>query len=160
MYGCYQFTTGDTTYYDVILAEALGDAREISFSVRAGNNAHIAFFSPSKSSEGVYEIVLGSQNNSQSIIRQSDQGPYEVIASTPNIVSPHEHRKFWADAKNGVVRVGAGSTIGSNLIMEWNDTKPHIVTYVGFRTGPGSSGTWNVCIKGKANQAYRYAEWK
>ena len=34
---------------------------------------------------------------------------------------------FWADAVAGLVRLGRGSTLGEQIIMEWQDPTPHEV---------------------------------
>ena len=55
-----------------------------------------------------------------------------------------EDRPFWADAKGGLVRLGKGLTIGSDIVMEWQDSNPVDPKYVVFSTGYGSSGFWKI----------------
>ena len=55
-----------------------------------------------------------------------------------------EDRPFWADAKGGLVRLGKGATIGSDIIMEWQAPNPVDPNYVVFSTGTSSTGFWKV----------------
>ena len=37
---------------------------------------------------------------------------------TPDIVSADEDRVFWADAHEGLVRLGTGEEVGQNIVMQ------------------------------------------
>ena len=63
---------------------------------------------------------------------------------TPRLLNSMEDRPFWADAKGGLVRLGKGLTIGSDIVMEWQDSNPVDPKYVVFSTGYGSSGFWKI----------------
>ena len=60
------------------------------------------------------------------------------------MLNSREDRPFWADAKNGLVRLGKGLTIGSDIVMEWQDSNPVDPKYVVFSTAWGSTGFWKV----------------
>ena len=90
----------------------------------------------------MYEIVIGGWGNSQSVIRRGSQGSTKDLKSTKDILKSTEDRPFWADAKDGFVRLGTGNIIGSNIVLEWKDNLPLDVNYVGFMTGWGSTGVW------------------
>ena len=92
----------------------------------------------------MYEIVIGGWNNTKSVIRKGSQGSAKDERVTQSILSPNEDRPFWADAKNGLVRLGKGKVIGSNIVMQWKDHKPFNPSYVGFMTGFGSTGIWKI----------------
>ena len=114
------------------------------FTVRAPGDAHLGYFSERKNygnEEGLYEIVIGGWGNGRSVIRR--QGSEKLGISTPNILNPNEDRPFWADAKDGLIRLGRGNTIGNEIILQWQDNQPLDLTYVGFMTGWGSSAIWN-----------------
>ena len=55
-----------------------------------------------------------------------------------------EDRPFWADAKDGLVRLGKGLMIGSDIVMEWQDSNPVDPNYVVFSTAWGSTGFWKI----------------
>ena len=82
--------------------------------------------------------------STQSVIRQSNQGTNEVVTSTPGLLSNEEYVDFWADAVDGLVRVGMGHEIGSEILMQWQDPEHHEAMYVGLMTGWGSTGMVNL----------------
>ena len=99
----------------------------------------------------MYEIVIGGWNNTKTVIRKGSQGSAKDERVTQSILSPNEDRPFWADAKNGFVRLGKGKIIGSDIVIKWQDNQPLDPVYVGFMTGFGSTGVWKISedIKGK-----------
>ena len=143
---CSTFSTKDDTKYDRSLFKQLCNINKaIIFNVRAKNDAHVGFFTNKKSDKELYEIVIGGWGNKQSVIRREGQGKNLVTKATANILSANEDRTFWADANNGVVRLGEGPIIGKKIVMSWTDKKPLNSIYVGFMTGWGSTGNWNAC---------------
>ena len=131
--------------------------KAIVFTVDAKHDAHIGFFSENKScaprcSNEMYEIVIGGWNNSQSVIRRGSQGLIKDLKDTQNILKSNEDRPFWADAKDGLVRLGHGKVIGSNIVMKWQDNQPLDPSYVGFMTGFGSTGIWKISENDKGKK--------
>ena len=57
--------------------------------------------------------------------------------------------QLWADALDGLVRLGRGDIVGENLIIEWQDPNPHVATRVGLMTGWGATGIVNFFMKTK-----------
>ena len=68
----------------------------------------------------------------------------EETLETSEILSDVEHRSFWTDFENGLVRVGKGDVIGSDILLEWQETDQLAPKYVGFMTGWGSVGSWTL----------------
>ena len=134
---------------------ALPKNKAIRFSVKAGNDAHLGFFSDKKGDHENYEVVLSGWGNKKSVIRESAGGKNQVELATKNLLNKNQYRKFWASAQNGLVRVGKGSVIGKNLLMKWQDPKPHTATYIGLKSGWGSDGRWKVCGQNKAEYELR-----
>jgi len=149
---CLTASTADNRQYDTIFSQELGSLKAVTFTVLASNDAHVGFFSSSKSLSEVYEIVIGGWSNSKSVIRKSNQGTNQVEASTSNIVSSSEAKQFWASASNGLVQFGHGSVIGEQTILSWQDPNPHEAVFIGVMTGWGSTGTWNVCMEEDATE--------
>jgi hypothetical protein len=143
---CATVTTYDEANNYWILEEMpLGISKAVTFSVMAGNDAHVGFFSETMESSELYEIVIGGWGNSQSVIRACGQCDNEVVLADYAPLDGGEYRQFWADAVDGLVRVGEGSTVGQNTLLEWQDPDHHIAEYVGVMTGWGSGGDWEVC---------------
>eukprot|EP01051_Picozoa_sp_SAG22_P003442 SAG22_NODE_167_length_16764_cov_34.845245_6_plen_1062_part_00 len=167
---CVSIESGDTQTYDNIIDDAtfLGDDKAITFTVQAGNDAHVGFFSDTQSTGEVYEIVLSGWGNTRSTIRPANQATNSLVDEagnptdcqgtagticTPDLLSAEEMRPFWADAVNGLVRLGTGSAVGANLLMSWQDPDHHVASYIGVMTGWGSAGTWSVCGAADAGDA-------
>lgn len=143
---CEEIMSYNTETYDTILSRELGPAKAVTFTVRAPNDAHVGFFSRERSLDEVYEIVIGGWGDTQSVIRESNQGTNQVTVDTQGIVSADEDRPFWADAHEGLVRLGTGTVVGENVVMQWQDPDPHTAVYVGIMTGWGGEGVWNMCF--------------
>ena len=143
--------TEDTKQYDSALFQELDSGKSIIFTVRAPHSAHIGFMCDGCSNE-FYEILIGGWSNTQSVIRRKTLGTLDghakVTASTAGILDPNEDQPFWADALNGLVRLGKGNIIGQNVVMQWQDPNPIIPNSIGFMTGWGTSGDWNIKILG------------
>ena len=154
--GCLSATSGDTTTYDTILPQPLGDDKSVVFTVTAGNDAHLGFFSDTQSTGEVYEIVLSGWGNTMSTIRPCNQcsNSYQGADAsggrrpTPGLLSATEARTFWASAVDGLVIVGTGDSVGDDELMRWQDPDHHVASYVGVMTGWGATGEWEVCATG------------
>ena len=71
----------------------------------------------------------------------------EVDQDTPGLISPDDYRQFWADAANGLLRLGYGNIVGFHTLMTMQDsTDIQDIQYAGVSTGWGSDGDWVVCI--------------
>ena len=141
------FHTENNEQYDSALFQELDSGKSIIFTVQAPNDAHIGFMCVGCSNE-FYEIVIGGSGNAYSVIRRkmlhTIGGETKVFASTPGILHGNEYRPFWADALNGLVRLGKGNIIGQNVVMQWQDPNPIIPNSIGFMTGWGATGDWNI----------------
>lgn len=136
------FTTGDTKRYDQMGIQ-IPASKAIVFELDASNDAHLGFFTASRSLDEMYEIVISGWGNTKSVIRRRNQGPEKTDrASTKGLLSSGSYTHLWADAKGGVVRFGRGDVVGQDVILQWNDPHPLNVTSVGMMTGWGSSGKW------------------
>ena len=149
--------TGNTIIYDSDNFKKLAEDKAIIFTVDAKHDAHVGFFSEKKSCpinclNEMYEIVIGGWDNSQSVIRRGSQGSNKDLKATLNILKSNEDRPFWADAKDGLVRLGKGKVIGSDIVMKWQDNKPFDPSYVGFMTGFGSTGKWKISENNKGKK--------
>lgn len=122
----------------------------VKFTVKASNDAHLGFFTDSKSNSLMYEIVLGGWSNKQSVIRRCNQCTNQVTKSTPSLNSKVVAKQFWATFSKGLVSVGTGDVFGKSVIMSWQDPNPLVITNVGVMTGWGSTGSWTVCDDGES----------
>ena len=163
--------------YDFLQNE-LGDTGAITFSVRAANDAHIGFFETQDGltdtqcdgSDGCddpagpqYEIILCGWGGASSTIRSETQSPRDggsiPLQDTTGMITADDFRQFWASAVNGLVRVGAGNLVGSNVIMQWQDPDAFLhVRWAGVATGWGAEGDWVVCLPEKCTGFFNAAD--
>ena len=79
----------------------------VEFQVMACREAHIALYNNS-ADLGLhnYEVVIGSQRNTQVQINLPFRGRKVASVFHPDLLHCFTMRKFWIDWKDGVLRVG------------------------------------------------------
>ncbi|KAK3087586.1 hypothetical protein FSP39_007876 [Pinctada imbricata] len=94
----------------------------------------------------MYEIVFGGFNNLKHTIRtrKNDNNYLVSMTEMAGLLSCTEYKSFWITWKNFHIIAGTGQTIGSNVLLEYNDTRPDpfIVRYIGISTWYGVIGQW------------------
>ena len=119
-------------YYFVFEIKACGDAMVVL--APSVGDIHLAF-----------EIGIGLDKNTQSIIRRSIQGPGVMTVSTLNILSCNESRPFWVGWRDGHIEVGKGNIPGQNRFMSYYNASSAPRTHaVAVQTGWGNSGHWTI----------------
>lgn len=91
------------------------------FSVQCENDAHIVLNEiPGMTQYNAYEVALGIEQNTVSVIMRNRGGPDIRRENTPNILSADEFRHFWIswDYTKGLVEVGKGVEVGSNSFLQ------------------------------------------
>ena len=80
----------------------------VIFRVKASANAHILLSDTILDEHAnVYEVVLGINQNTQSVIRESKYGTNVAWVSTLDILSPDEVRFFWISWTDQKIQVGS-----------------------------------------------------
>lgn len=128
------------------------------FTVMAASDATVGLFTSTKDFANYYGIVIGGWGNTQSNIEVSRDGVSAEYGLPNNVwgtyLSATAAETFWISyscRSNGIdadIRVGRGSTVGSNIIMDLIDYDSCLVIeHVGFATGHGNTGDswWNLC---------------
>ena len=115
------------------------------FTVAACNNAYIFMTSIiGVTSMFMYEVKL---TNSKSTIFQGHEGWPYVQVNTPNILNCQIPQQFWVSWINGNVRVGKGTIVGSQTIMDWQDMNPRPIASIGLATDQiPSSAEWTFLL--------------
>ena len=144
-------TEASGTYHPALFKTITDGDTAVIFTVRASNDVHVGYFSELKTygnGGGLYEIVIGGWRvgspplGTKSIINRMGSG-VSPLTDTLDILNPNEDRPFWVDAKDGLVRLGKGNTIGNDIIVQWQDPSPLDPIYIGFMTQSGSTGIWS-----------------
>ncbi|XP_035672993.1 semaphorin-5B-like [Branchiostoma floridae] len=114
------------------------------FLVQAGSDVHIGLASSNGDLDATYEFVIGGWGNLRSAIRRVPQGANMISHTTVDILSPTEYRAFWLiwspDGRIAVQRFGDDLPF-----LEWTDPDPRPVSYIGYSTGFGHTGLWQLC---------------
>ncbi|XP_076109301.1 uncharacterized protein LOC143078283 isoform X1 [Mytilus galloprovincialis] len=114
--------------------------QSIRFKVKANNDAHVALMSSNTPNDPLYEIVLGSWGNKQSVIRDRKQGG-QLAVYRGRVLNSNEFRTFTIKWSNARIRVEDES---GKKLMEWTDTtNPYTIRNIGISTGWGSTGIWS-----------------
>ncbi|XP_015586318.1 uncharacterized protein LOC107263519 isoform X1 [Cephus cinctus] len=115
----------------------------VSIEVKAKSNAHIALTNAKGETSPMYEIMIGGWENSASVIRYNRTQPDKVRVDTKGILNSNEYKKFSISWLDGHIVVKTGNQSGP-VLLDWHDPNPIGVSYIGVRTGWGSTGNWNL----------------
>ncbi|XP_077861526.1 uncharacterized protein LOC144341898, partial [Saccoglossus kowalevskii] len=135
------FLSSEDDYTYEYVAASPGVSRT-DFEVKASNDALIGLSEEGQDMPDMYEIVIGGNKNTQSFIRRCMLCENEVVEETPDILSADEFRAFYVTWYDGYIKVGKRS---EEPFMEWQDPDPLPVNYVGYTTGWGSEGEFQLC---------------
>ncbi|KYB26739.1 hypothetical protein TcasGA2_TC033650 [Tribolium castaneum] len=117
----------------------------LHFYVKTTKDAHILLVSSKFAVDGhnqsVYEIVIGANNNTQSIIRKKIKVDEKITVNTKNYVTEKEFRSFWIHAnKYGVISVGLGGA--EEAFMVWQDLNPLSIKKFSFGSYINTTAQW------------------
>ncbi|CAH0549377.1 unnamed protein product [Brassicogethes aeneus] len=107
-----------------------------SFEIQAKNDVHVGLFTVPEPIPPWYEIVIGSLNNTQSLIRKDKVGfGSEVVTSnTSGVLDLKKWNKFWVRFSKNTIALGMQQEI--DPFISWRDCN-------GL---PDTNGTWKINI--------------
>lgn len=111
----------------------------LRFQVMAAHDCHIAFTSGPEETDPMLEVFIGGWEGTASAVRFKKADDL-VKAETPDILSAGEFREFWIATDHDEVRVGRGNEF--EPFMQCAIPEPFRITYFGYSTGWGASGSW------------------
>lgn len=117
----------------------------ITFMLKAAGDAHIALSAVySELERKTWEIVIGAENNTKSMIKDGAMGPVRVEALTMNIVTDNDFRYFWISWADNHLEVGRGAQYGYGRFLHWHvpPNKQFQINCLGVSTGKASRGQW------------------
>ena len=89
-----------------------------------------------------YELVLGTTQNSRSILRNRTTGEVYADVQTPSLLSCTDARPFWLRFEKGIFEVGRGHDVGSDIFLSYVDTTPTAIHALGTTTISSPSTYW------------------
>ena len=144
----YQQTPDQYKYIPVEGFDA--SAGEITFEVKARNDAHIALGEDNLHNGKKYEIVLGGWGNRQSVIRGQNQGS-NLVTYRAVVLNNAEYTKFRLSWDKTMLKVERESGDSWEMIMKLSgrDKSPHNaynwdIRYMMISTGWGATGDWHI----------------
>ena len=124
-----------------------------SFAVKSRSEVHVILTADHTSDES-YHITL-ENSMGQSYLSRGGDLTRLVTTSASNLLSQNEFRHFWVSWKDGDIQVGRGQHKSTqSRLMQWFDTKPYSIKYVGFSTSAASSGEFKIWRKDSVGQTY------
>ena len=142
------YTTTEYNYDQVWLD--VSEQHDLKFLVRVCKDANVGLFTSFEDSESkMYRIIIGGWGNRASAIRGTPvPGATNLVQeTTPAILSCESLRPFWISWEGGLIRMGRGSTVGVDTLMQWQDQDtPLTVTGASLASGSGTgiSADWEV----------------
>ncbi|XP_076468513.1 uncharacterized protein LOC143299208 isoform X2 [Babylonia areolata] len=112
--------TPDAYCYQHVPEVPVNNKTFITFKIKAAGEAYLSLSAVYGDLERkTYEIVLGAEENSKSLIRDSSLGPIKAEAHTVNLLSEEDFRYFWISWENHELQVGRGPKQGYQQFLRW-----------------------------------------
>ena len=116
---------------------------ELVFAVKACTSASVALcWVPGIYVYYCYELEIGTNNNTETVLRSSIGGPILKSAQTPQILNCDSMPLFWVTWKNGYISFGKGPVPDQGAVFTVNDPEWHSIYSVSFLTPIGVTGIW------------------
>ena len=94
-----------------------------------------------------YEITIGGDHNEYTMIDKRGTSSSH-IESTPDILDPDSGSEFWISWHSSAVKVGKGTTIGQDQIIDFDDTEMVEINSISISTNYGVEGDWEIYFSG------------
>ncbi|XP_060074536.1 doublecortin domain-containing protein 1-like [Ylistrum balloti] len=123
----------------------LGQDKHFMFEVRACNDAHIALMEEDSDEKDkkMYEVVIGTNNNAKSAIRNKKEGVNRVEYDG-RILDGGSFKKFLITWEEGEISLYKELNEEWQTVMSWKDPSPFNINYIGVSTSILASGVWRV----------------
>ncbi|KAK3602326.1 hypothetical protein CHS0354_007120 [Potamilus streckersoni] len=137
--------TNNTFTYRNVPEIPVNNKTFLTFMVMASADAHISLSAVyGDVDRKTYEIVIGADGNTKSMIRDGSMGKVRSEALTINVLSKSELHYFWISWGNHHVEVGRGAQYGHGRFLDWNvpPNRQFHVNSLAVATGYASHGQW------------------
>ena len=128
--------------YSGFMASLLGQ-KHLIISVRACRDAQIALMEvPGVTTMATYEVTIGANGNTRTMISESVRGEPVVDVATPAILACDVARVFWVSWRMGMLEVGTGASVGSGRVAVWKHNDSHTVEAASVTTPQDVTAMW------------------
>ncbi|XP_013397759.1 uncharacterized protein LOC106164412 [Lingula anatina] len=117
----------------------------VTFKVKTCRAAFVAL-SPTTNSKdrNKYEIVINSGSaGSTTVIREQANGRNLGTKLTPTVLNCNTFQAFWLSWDGGHIKLGSGTTVGQNVLVDYADPSPYSVSTLSVMT-TGGTGQWQI----------------
>ena len=131
----------NTTFNDMVFSTA--GRTDLVFSVLACKEARVALSQiPGVLTHYTYELVIGTQENSLTVLKNGIDGPTLTQVTTPGILDCAVNRNFWITWKDGTLSFGNGTVPEGNRILYHRDSNMYPINAVSVMTPLGVKGNF------------------
>lgn len=126
------------------LTMSLKNANQLVFSLQACKDGQIALSKlPGIHAHFTYELVIGSAENSRTVLRRSVGGTDIASVNSVNILDCYSPRLFWiAWNSNGEISFGSGSVPQQVRLLYYKDPEPYEINSLSVFTPRLVQGIW------------------
>ncbi|KAK6195025.1 hypothetical protein SNE40_000543 [Patella caerulea] len=104
--------------------------------LKTSKGAMVGFFESVNVSSLVYEVKVGKDMNTQTVIRNSKSGPTMNSTTDPNLLLDNTRFKpFYFIWSHNTLVIGAGTVVGHGSTLQWSNDKDVTVRYISVRAG-------------------------
>lgn len=131
----------ERVYGDLIYT--LTDKSHIIISVSACRDASIALSEvPGIFSHNTYEIVIGGNTNTVTVLRSSVRGANVIEVQTPGILDCWNSRSFWISWTRSTLSFGKGGVVEQNRVL-YHRSVQHPINGLSVMTPYSIQGIWS-----------------
>lgn len=141
--GMTHVTDGNSGGYESLML-SVTNVNEIVFGVSACSDGQIALSKiPGVIEFSTYELVIGAQSNSKTVLRKSVGGAVVAEVSSPQILDCNLERLFWITWRsNGDISFGRGAVPEQGRLLYFRDQSSQQINAVSVSTPAGLTGVW------------------
>ncbi|OWF53528.1 C3 and PZP-like alpha-2-macroglobulin domain-containing protein 8 [Mizuhopecten yessoensis] len=143
-YTQYKYTLLSTHGYTV------GSRTWVVLEVRTCEDAYIGLMKNNhvKNHGSIYEVVIGGWANTKTCIRDQRQGSCRA-EKTKVVLDCNTYLAFKVSWTGGTVTVFTDENGSWTKLVQWTDTSPFTVRYIGVTTSIYATGYWKIPAQGK-----------
>jgi Farnesoic acid 0-methyl transferase len=89
-----------------------------------------------------YDIIIGAADNAKSIIRKLPPEDDLVEFPSEGILACDSEVAIWVTWSGGVINVGRGNTVSSEVLFTWTDSSPYLINALSLASSDVERAVW------------------